>query len=130
MDKLDIHIGNRLKQRRLELGFSRAELSKRTGVSLRQIREYENGRQSLKVSVLHKICRELSVEYSCFFLDFKRDVIYNCSNNDITSDEIGKLTKIYREIDDTKIRLMLLNIAKEACKFSKNRYDCRLDDGK
>jgi transcriptional regulator with XRE-family HTH domain len=128
MNELDIHIGQRLKQRRLELRFSQAELGKHLGLSLEQIRKYENGLQSMKVGVLYGICSKLQVEYSYFFFGLGNGVTYNCNNNKVSSDEIGKLIKIYREINDVKVRLMLMNIAKEICKFSKNCHNYMLDD--
>jgi transcriptional regulator with XRE-family HTH domain len=128
MDELDLHIGKRLKQRRSELGFSRAELGKLLEFSQQQIREYERGLQSLKASTLHRISRKLQVEYSYFFLGFKCGVVYNCDSSAVTDEEIGKLIKIYRKIDDPETRSMLGNIAREVYRFSKIRKDYRLDD--
>jgi transcriptional regulator with XRE-family HTH domain len=126
-DALDIHIGQRLKQRRLELGFGQAELSKHLGLSVQQIRKYENGEQSISVSVLYMICDKLQVEYSYFFFGFSSGIIYD--DNAITS-EINELTRVYRKIDNAEARLMLRNIVKEIYKYSQNHNDYRLDDEK
>ena len=128
MDELDLHIGKRLKQRRLDLGFSRAELGKLLEFSQQQIREYESGLQSLRASTLHRISRKLQVEYSYFFLGFECGVVYNCDSSAVTDEEIGELIKIYRKINDPETRSMLRNLTKEVYKFNKIRKAYRLDD--
>jgi transcriptional regulator with XRE-family HTH domain len=97
-------------------------------LSQHQIREYESGLQSLKASTLHRISRKLQVEYSYFFLGFECGVVYNCDLSAVTDEEIGKLIRIYRKIDDAEVRSMLENIAREVYKFSQMRNACRLDD--
>ena len=54
--------GQRLRQRRRELGISQGELAKALGVSLSAVSNYENGQNAMREDVLLQIgrasCRE------------------------------------------------------------------------
>ena len=45
--QVDIHVGKRLKQRRMILGLSQTELANRLGISFQQIQKYEKGNNAI-----------------------------------------------------------------------------------
>ena len=61
--------GERLRQRREELGISRIELAERLGVSRSAVGNYELGLSSPKEEVLLRLFRELQVEPNYLFQD-------------------------------------------------------------
>lgn len=61
--ELQIYIGNVIRQRAEELGLSRYELERRTGISYNQLMNIERGK-STSTRLLSKIFEELGLEIS------------------------------------------------------------------
>ena len=56
-----IRIGNRIKQRRLELGLSLRRLSAICGVPFNSISQIENGGWSASIDIISQICSALNL---------------------------------------------------------------------
>ena len=61
--ELQIYIGEVIRQRAEELGLSRYELERRTGISYNQLMNIERGK-STSTRLLSKIFEELGLEFS------------------------------------------------------------------
>ena len=70
---VDIHVGYRIRQRRLILGISQTELSEKVGVRFQQVQKYESGINRVSASRLWDIARAMDVDTSFFFDDFIED---------------------------------------------------------
>lgn len=68
-DPIDIHVGKRLKARRVGLRISQTEMGKALGVTFQQIQKYENGANRIGASNLYRLAQALNVEVSYFFED-------------------------------------------------------------
>ena len=68
-DPIDIHVGQRLKARRVGLRISQSDIGKALGVTFQQIQKYENGANRIGASNLYKLAQALDVEVSYFFED-------------------------------------------------------------
>ena len=66
-DALDTLIGQRLRQRRCDLGLSQTRLGEAIGVSFQQVQKYENGKNRIAASTLYQIAHELQVPMIWFF---------------------------------------------------------------
>lgn len=66
-DTIDVHVGQRLKQRRMEQKVSQTALGEAIGVSFQQIQKYERGANRISASTLWKLCRELDVKPGYLF---------------------------------------------------------------
>ena len=64
---VDIHVGQRLKARRLFLGLSQTDLAKRVDISFQQIQKYETGMNRVSASRLYDIAQSLAVPVAYFF---------------------------------------------------------------
>jgi len=64
---VDIHVGARVKSRRLILGLSQEELAKAIGLTFQQVQKYERGTNRISVSRLVDICRTLKAPVDYFF---------------------------------------------------------------
>ena len=64
---VDIHIGDRLRQRRVLLGLTQAQLSEVLCLSFQQIQKYEKGTNRISASRLFSIAQVLDVPVSFFF---------------------------------------------------------------
>ena len=50
VDPIDLHVGRRLRGRRLTIGMSQEKLSKAVGVTFQQIQKYENGKNRISAA--------------------------------------------------------------------------------
>ena len=66
---IDIHVGSRVRLRRMMLGMSQEKLGEQLGITFQQIQKYEKGTNRIGASRLQHIARVLSVPVSFFFED-------------------------------------------------------------
>jgi transcriptional regulator with XRE-family HTH domain len=66
-DPLDIYVGERLRQRRIELGISQRELAAELGLSHQQVQKYECATDRISASRLFRISKILDVTLPFFF---------------------------------------------------------------
>src|SRR5258706_13748740 len=66
---IDLHVGSRVRLRRMMLGMSQEKLGERLGITFQQIQKYEKGTNRIGASRLQHIARVLSVPVSFFFED-------------------------------------------------------------
>ncbi|MDE7220723.1 MAG: helix-turn-helix domain-containing protein [Oscillospiraceae bacterium] len=84
--------GNRLRDRRKELGYSQGELAEKLGVSLSAISNYENGLNAMREDVLLRLFRVLDVEPNYLYQDDFSGSSFTCSV------EEERLVKAYRNL--------------------------------
>lgn len=66
---IDIHVGGRVRLRRMMLGMSQERLGKECGITFQQIQKYEKGTNRIGASRLQQIGRFLTVPVEFFFED-------------------------------------------------------------
>lgn len=66
-DEVDVHVGLRMKKRRIAVGMSQARLASRLGITYQQVQKYENGINRVGASRLEAAARILGVEPAFFF---------------------------------------------------------------
>lgn len=84
--------GQRLRDRRKELGISQGELAKALGVSLSAVSNYENGLNAMREDVLLRLFRVLDVEPNYLYQDDFSGRTFICSA------EEEHLVKAYRSL--------------------------------
>jgi transcriptional regulator with XRE-family HTH domain len=67
--KYDVELGKRIRLRRVEMGFSQAELAKKIGVTFQQVQKYEKGVNRVGASRLQQVATALDVPVTFFFDD-------------------------------------------------------------
>lgn len=72
LNRIDAHIGRRIRSRREELRISQAELGEALGVSYQAIQKFEGGRTHIAAAKLAVIASRLSVNISYFFEGLER----------------------------------------------------------
>ena len=68
-DPIDLHVGVRLRLRRMMLGVSQEALARKLGVTFQQIQKYENGQNRIGASRLYQLALALRVPVGFFFAD-------------------------------------------------------------
>lgn len=84
--------GQRLRERRKELGISQGELAKALGVSLSAVSNYENGQNAMREDVLLRLFRVLEIEPNYLYQDAFTGQRFTCSV------EEEQLVRAYRSL--------------------------------
>src|SRR5436309_15895828 len=71
---IDDHVGARIRERRIMLGFSQQQLAQMIGVTYQQAHKYERGLNRISAGRLYEIAQVLSVPVSWFFEGLASDV--------------------------------------------------------
>ncbi|HYD98516.1 MAG TPA: helix-turn-helix transcriptional regulator [Alphaproteobacteria bacterium] len=72
-DPVDVHVGRRLRERRLSLGWSQSELGRALDLTFQQIQKYERGSNRVSASMLYKAATAMAVPVYYFFDGFAED---------------------------------------------------------
>src|SRR5436189_681918 len=64
---VDVHVGSRVRLRRMMLGMSQEKLGESLGITFQQIQKYEKGTNRIGASRLQHIARVLTMPVSYFF---------------------------------------------------------------
>lgn len=64
---VDVHVGQRVRQRRWMIGMTQQQLAERVGIKFQQIQKYETGTNRVSASRLWDIAAVLEVPVSFFF---------------------------------------------------------------
>ncbi len=64
---IDVHVGARVRARRLVLAMTQETLGSELGISFQQVQKYEKGTNRISASRLHAIARLLRVPVASFF---------------------------------------------------------------
>ena len=102
VQELNIHIGIRLKQKRIEKNLTQTKVAKALNVTFQQIQKYEKGTNGLSASRMQALSNYFKVPISYFFegfTEFKEE--FNLENNQIDiqflNKLIGSLSNEYRQ---------------------------------
>lgn len=71
---IDIHVGSRVKLRRMTLGVSQERLGRLLGLTFQQIQKYEKGSNRISASRLFAIAQALDTPVQFFFEEMPKDV--------------------------------------------------------
>ena len=64
---IDVFIGNRMRERRVQLNISLEALAADLGISFQQVQKYERGANRVSAARLFQICRLLDCSFSSMF---------------------------------------------------------------
>tara|TARA_B100000676_G_scaffold19987_1_gene17315 strand:- start:1566 stop:2078 length:513 start_codon:yes stop_codon:yes gene_type:complete len=68
--EIDVHVGQRVRQRRVLCGLSQKELANAIGLTFQQLQKYERGMNRISASKLWQMSRILNVPVQWFFKEF------------------------------------------------------------
>ena len=123
---VDVHVGQRLRQRRTLLGMSQEKLGEAVGLTFQQIQKYERGANRIGASRLFQLSQVLDVAVSYFFEDMPGEVVktrgdYADSEEDLEAVQAGdpmarretlELVRAYYKIEDPKVRKRVFELTK------------------
>lgn len=67
LNKVDVHVGHRIRSRRKEIGMSQTDLANHLSLTFQQVQKYERGFNRISASKMHDAARALGVHIEYFF---------------------------------------------------------------
>ena len=119
---IDIHVGSRVRLRRMMLGMSQEKLGDHLGITFQQIQKYEKGTNRIGASRLQHIATVLKVPVSFFFEDapgtpeemtgFGETKPTSYVVDFLSSSEGLSLNKAFVRIRDPKVRKRIVDLVR------------------
>jgi transcriptional regulator with XRE-family HTH domain len=112
-NKIDAHIGQRIRMRRNELGLSQEKLGDALGVSFQQVQKYEKGINRVGGSRMHQMSTALACTPVYFFEGLGRDTAPSADIvQEIVATKHGmRLFKAFASIADAGVQQRLVDLA-------------------
>jgi transcriptional regulator with XRE-family HTH domain len=103
---VDVHVGQRVRQRRWMVGMTQQQLGNKVGIKFQQIQKYETGTNRISASRLWDIAAALDVPVSFFFEGLEGHIAHpSASHGDILTDkEALDLVRAYYAIPENQRR--------------------------
>jgi len=121
---IDIHVGSRVRLRRMMLGMSQDKLGESLGITFQQVQKYEKGTNRIGASRLQNIARILTVPVSYFFEDapgapsdapgFAEDRQTDYVVDFLSTSEGVQLNRAFVRIKDPKMRRRVIDLVRAA----------------
>lgn len=122
-DPIDVHVGGRVRLRRLLIGLSQEKLGVALGLTFQQVQKYERGANRIGSSRLFRISQLLDVPVSFFFDDMPGAMasggggLREAGQARFEADYFGRresqeLLRNYYRISDSAVRKRLLSLVK------------------
>jgi transcriptional regulator with XRE-family HTH domain len=116
-NNVDVHVGSRVRQRRMLLGMSQEKLADALGLTFQQIQKYERGANRIGAGRLYALSNALEVPVSYFFEDLEAPSTVQPMRESQQMDPMGRretlnLVRSYYGITDQAIRRRMLDLMK------------------
>ena len=118
---IDLHVGSRVRMRRILLGLTQERLGEALGVTFQQVQKYEKGTNRIGASRLQDMAKILDVPPSFFFEDaptihpmvpggFSESKSADFVVNFLSTVEGLQLNKAFASIRDQKVRRRIVDL--------------------
>ena len=114
-DNFNVHLGKKLRLRRLSLGLTQTKVAQAINVTFQQIQKYEKGTNGVSSNRLMQLSDFLKVPIIYFFEDFKefKDVTIDTeSNEDLNYSFLSRTFSSLSKLQKEKILQILNNTSK------------------
>ena len=111
---IDQHVGERIRQRRIMLGYTQERLAETLGISYQQIQKYETGANRVSAGRLFQISKHLDVPVGHLFDGISDELAGEGQSvaGDGSYRRIIELVRHFQSIDDPAIRNSVLSLVK------------------
>jgi transcriptional regulator with XRE-family HTH domain len=119
-ERTDVHVGRRVRMRRMMLGMSQEKLGDALGITFQQVQKYEKGTNRISASRLQRIAEVLQVVVPFFFEGLPDGAgapgatppPSYVSDFLATTDGLN-LTKAFMQIPSAQLRRSIVNLVEE-----------------
>ena len=127
-NSVDVHVGVRVRSRRMAIGLTQDRLAKALGITFQQIQKYEKGSNRIGASRLQAISRILNAPVSYFFADASGALSAKllevqsaaASGQLALPDETLQMVKMFLCVQDPQARRNLLGLAEALARKPSN----------
>jgi transcriptional regulator with XRE-family HTH domain len=125
---IDVHVGTRVRLRRMLLGMSQEKLGERLGLTFQQVQKYEKGVNRIGASRLYELGKVLGVSVSYFYDEAPEVMVAsqpaghaagfgempaeNYAADFLSSREGLELNKAFARITDAKVRRTIVDLVR------------------
>jgi transcriptional regulator with XRE-family HTH domain len=125
---VDVHVGSRVRLRRMLLGMSQEKLGERLGLTFQQVQKYEKGVNRIGASRLFELSKVLGVSVGFFYdeapeitgahsqipveIGFAEMPNENYTSDFLSSREGLELNKAFARISDAKVRRTIVDLVR------------------
>ncbi len=119
-ENFNIHLGKKLRMRRLSLGLTQTKVAEAINVTFQQIQKYEKGTNGVSSSRLIQLSKFLKVPITYFYEDYKdfEDVEKNNLENNNDDLNYSFLTKTFSSLSKTQ-KEKILQVLKNTSSLDK-----------
>lgn len=129
---IDVHVGSRLRMRRMLVGMSQEKLGEHLDLTFQQVQKYEKGSNRISASRLFEMARILDVPVQFFFDDMPgqfsgKPAAGFAESSDsfqmtdfLTSSDGAQLIRAFAEIKSPEVRRKVIDLVKSISSTSGN----------
>jgi transcriptional regulator with XRE-family HTH domain len=121
-DPTDVHVGQRIKMRRMMLKMSQSDLGKPCDITFQQVQKYESGKNRVGASRLQQFSKLLDVPVSFFFEGLappaakRKGALPDLAQELMTTRDGLALAKAFMSITKPPLRRAIVHIVEEFAK--------------
>lgn len=125
---VDVHVGRRIRTRRLVRGWTQDELAKSVDLSFQQVQKYERGSNRVSAGRLYELSKALDVPIQYFFDDYDTENLNKAEYGVLREDqidfegvdrigdaELSELVRGFTRIEDKALRQAFLQLVLSVC---------------
>jgi transcriptional regulator with XRE-family HTH domain len=119
---IDVHVGGRIRARRLFIGMKQEALANALGLTFQQVQKYEKGANRVSASRLSAMATTLDVPISYFFAEMSGqspEPEHAARRDQLSDPHTIELARCYWTITDDKVRASFFAMVKAAAEMSK-----------
>jgi transcriptional regulator with XRE-family HTH domain len=111
---VDVHVGSRVRLRRIELGITQTKLAAELGLTFQQVQKYERATNRISASQLFHIGKVLGVKVASFYEGYEgaEPPAEAFQSDPLQRRDTIELCNAFYAIDDAAVRRRLLDLAK------------------
>ena len=121
---IDVHVGKRIRMRRLFLGMNQETLANALDLTFQQVQKYEGGANRVSASRLSAMADILGVPISYFFGDLPQEDSRQTAEEQVARERMERpetieLVRLYYAITDPAVRQQFLEMVKSVAATKK-----------
>ena len=117
-ENFNLHLGKKLRMRRLSLGLTQTKVAEAINVTFQQIQKYEKGTNGVSSNRLMQLSNYLKVPITYFFEDFKSFIDIKSTQDDSDDLNYSFLSKTFSSLSKSQ-KEKILQILKNSVSFEK-----------
>ena len=117
-ENFNIHLGKKLRMRRLSLGLTQTKVAQAINVTFQQIQKYEKGTNGVSSNRLMQLSNFLKIPITYFFEDFKEFNDNKADNNSVDDLNFSFLSKTFSSLSRNQ-KEKILQVLKNSEKLEK-----------